>query len=279
LNVSFILHPIHIKISRNSGFGIAQIAFGTDMAILKRLQYFYSSYPPLISNQLLHYGSLRKIQQNDAIWEVIFMLDSLVGFVSKGHFFINESEYTPLAQIRLLADGYDPYYDQNILKDNFEMDTINTKENDISLLSSPKLPSLSSYSGRLSRSHSGPSLSSSTLYQSSWKTALGGGLTHTITASISPTSSLQYLFPAPGIRCPRIRLFYIMRKIVRWMNDLSNKNSSRKPFLPKLNALMEHTVTRHQLHDALVEWHETFEPQWNIVHRLTDWWNPDTATI
>jgi len=237
-----------------------------DIRILKKLQYFYSSSPPLFSDQLFYYGSFRKIQQNDVIWEAIFMFDSLVGMVSKGRFefLIDESMYPSLARIRLSADDHDPYYDQTIFKQN----TTNVMEMNVPLhslelaLNSSMSPSSSSSSFFTTSSPS---------FQPSWKIALGGGLTHTITTSITSTSSLEYLFPVPGTRCPSIRLFFIIRKIIRWLNDSSNKNSSQKPFLPKLNSLMEHIVTRHQLHDALIEWYETLEPQWKSVPQLADW--------
>jgi len=228
-----------------------KIVFGLDMSIMTKLDYFYSSSSSITADQLFHYRLFRKIQNNDAIWEILFTFDTLVGIVSKGRFLIDESKYPSLAEMRFSSYDYRPY-------------------------KCPDYQNPLSTSNLSSNSDSTFTSSSNSSSQMSWKTALGGGLTHTITKSISSdtSSSLNYLFPEPGSRCPRIRLYYLMRKITRWKHDSSHGDKSgQQKLLPKLNALIgdSHTVTRRQLHEALVEWFETLEPQWKSVPRLTDW--------
>ena len=213
------------------------------LTTLKQLEYFYSSFPALISNQLLDPRFYRKIQRNDAIWEILFCFDTISSMISKKSLLIDESKYPELAQIRLPSQSHD--CNQTTFPNNFSMDLADGlfSSSEHILWNSPK---------------------------SSWKTVLAGGLTHTITKSIPPSTSLQHLFPIPGSRYPRIRIYYIFRKIIRWRKDSSHHEPTQSS-LPKLEALMSHSITRHHLHDAIVEWYETLEPEWRLVPHLSDW--------
>jgi len=231
------------------------------MDTLKQFDYFYSFIPPAFPDQLLYPPFFRKMQQNDAIWEMLFGLDTMSSLVGQKPLFIDESKYPTLARIRLPSSRRHNC-NRNTFGHSFPLC------HDDPLPSSDQIPSTSSSS---SYYYDSP-YSSSSSSQSSWKTVLGGGLNQTITRSIPPSSSLHHLFPARGSRCACIRLFYISRKIIRWRKDSSHQDQNQKVLsLPKLNALMGHSITRHYLHDAIVEWYETLEPEWRFIPHLSDW--------
>ena len=224
------------------------------MDSLKRFKYYYTSFSSLTSNQLLYHGSYRKLQQNDVISEVLFGLDTVHGIVSHGRFLIDESKNPSLAQMRHSSCDYRPVPSE-CADDPFSISKI----------------TFGTYSEKSFYNYDSPYYYSSS--SSSWKTVLAGGLTHTITKSIPPSSSLQHLFPLPRARCPRIRIYYILRKIARWVNtsSISHQKINQKLSLPKLDALIGHSITRHHLHDALVEWYETLEPEGRCLQHLSDW--------
>jgi len=228
----------------------------------------------------------------------------VIAMVSNGRFLIDESKYPSLAQIRLSPQDYDRHkaeFENNLASvvnphDIFKKTvTAAPMEVNVPSYSSPNVSGPSSSSSTTTTSSSSSSYfsyssststststsipassSSSTTSASSpslaWKIALGGGLTHTITKPVPSTSSLQHLFSEPGTFYPRIRLYFIIRKIIRWLNDPSRQESTRpQTCLPKLNTLMGYSISRRQLHEAIIEWFETLEFQWKLVPDLEDW--------
>jgi len=64
--------------------------FGLGIATWKQFNYFFSSSSPFftIANPVFYSGSYRKIQQNDAIWEELFGLDTVIAMISNSRFLI-----------------------------------------------------------------------------------------------------------------------------------------------------------------------------------------------
>jgi len=264
---------------------------------LNRFKYFSSSFAQISPDQLFQFGGpFRKIQQYNAIWELLFGVDAMKAILTKtDQFLIDESDCPAFSQTRNPYFDWDPYSYQAVFGDSysiypeypFEIESMASSdimEPDImqystQILLSPFTDSPSSpFSPSSSPSHDQDyptsfSTTASSSLPSNWKKALEGGLTHTLTKSIPSSSSLRHLFPAAGLRLPRIRLMYILRKIAQWisMNDSTNEKTNQNQSLPKLNVLIKYPISRRQLHEALVEWYETLDPLWKIVPRLTDW--------